>query len=136
MVYDEDNIFTHLLVMCFPFWQRLDVLSRCFYLDSPQNARNNGMTVKSKREADIEAKYVATQPFVLKRCSEKPFSFTSLSQLITENGGRVVDLNEPKLTHIVIDKRDDSRRLELMKRTSKYDVLSVMRKLLGAHVYI
>lgn len=29
-------------------------------------------------------------------------------------------LNEPKLTHVVLDKRDDSRRVELMKRTSKY----------------
>lgn len=36
-----------------------------------------------------------------------------------ENGGKVVDLTEPRLTHIIIDKRDDSRRLELMKRTSK-----------------
>jgi hypothetical protein len=31
----------------------------------------------------------------------------------------VVDLAEAKLTHVVVDKRDVSRRLELMKRTSK-----------------
>jgi hypothetical protein len=31
----------------------------------------------------------------------------------------VVDLAEPKLTHVVVDKRDVSRRSELMKRTSK-----------------
>ena len=48
-----------------------------------------------------------------------PFSFSQLSKLITDNGGKVVDLTEPKLTHIVVDKRDVSRRLELMKRTSK-----------------
>lgn len=46
--------------------------------------------------------------------------FSALSSLITENGGRVVDLGEPKLTHIVIDQRDASRRLELIKRTSKF----------------
>jgi DNA ligase-4 len=46
-------------------------------------------------------------------------SFTDLSNTITKNGGRIVDLDEPKLTHVIIDKRDDSRRLELMKRTSK-----------------
>jgi hypothetical protein len=48
-----------------------------------------------------------------------PFSFSQLSKSITDNGGKVVDLTEPKLTHIVVDKRDVSRRLELMKRTSK-----------------
>lgn len=36
-----------------------------------------------------------------------------------KHGGRIVDLDEPKLTHVVVDKRDDSRRLELIKRTSK-----------------
>lgn len=46
-------------------------------------------------------------------------SFDSLSVLIRENGGRIVDLDEPKLTHIIVDKHDDSRRLELIKRTSK-----------------
>lgn len=47
-------------------------------------------------------------------------SFVDISKLIQENGGRVVGLTEPKLTHVVIDKRDDSRRIELIKRTSKY----------------
>ena len=40
--------------------------------------------------------------------------------MITSNGGRVARLDEPKLTHIVVDRRDASRRLELMRRTSKY----------------
>jgi DNA ligase-4 len=44
--------------------------------------------------------------------------------MIQENGGKVVDLDEAKLTHIIIDKRDDSRRLELMKRTAKLVHLS------------
>ncbi|KAG5647455.1 hypothetical protein DXG03_009386 [Asterophora parasitica] len=78
-----------------------DTAMECFYLDSPGNANANGMTVKSKLEKDISK------------------SFAEVSEKITENGGRVVGLEEPKLTHIVIDKRDDSRRLELIKRTSK-----------------
>lgn len=40
--------------------------------------------------------------------------------MIISNGGRVAGLDDPKLTHIVVDKRDASRRQELMKRTSKY----------------
>ena len=48
-------------------------------------------------------------------------SFVELSKLITENGGKVTDdLSASKLTHVVIDNRDESRRVELMKRTSKY----------------
>ena len=31
----------------------------------------------------------------------------------------MVDLGEPKLTHVLVDRRDVSRRLELMKRTSQ-----------------
>jgi len=73
----------------------------CFYLDSPENARKHDMSVKSKHEADISK------------------SFEELAELITKNGGRILDLDEPKLTHIVFDKRDTSRRAELMKRTSK-----------------
>lgn len=48
------------------------------------------------------------------------YSFAEVEKLITENGGRLGDLNEPKLTHVVLDRRDESRRLELIKRTSKY----------------
>lgn len=46
-------------------------------------------------------------------------SFEELSKLIVDNGGKIVGLDEPKLTHVVVDKRDESRRLELIKRTSK-----------------
>lgn len=53
-------------------------------------------------------------------------SFAQLSVTIRDNGGKVVDLDEPKLTHIIIDKRDDSRRLELMKRTAKSVLFSLI----------
>ncbi|OJT11573.1 DNA ligase 4, partial [Trametes pubescens] len=85
MAYDEERIFKHL----------------CLYLDSPSNARKHGMTVNTKREADIEKR------------------FSEMSNVITENGGRVADLDDPKLTHVVLDKRDISRRKELIARTSE-----------------
>lgn len=46
-------------------------------------------------------------------------SFLRVSRSIEENGGKIVDLNNPKLTHIVLDKRDVSRRIMLMQLTSK-----------------
>ncbi|KAI0051030.1 DNA ligase IV [Auriscalpium vulgare] len=85
MEYDTERIFTHLR----------------FYLDSPDNARKNGLKVATKAEAAISR------------------SFSELSKLITENGGRISDVDDPKLTHIVLDKRDASRRHELIQRTSK-----------------
>jgi DNA ligase-4 len=47
-------------------------------------------------------------------------SFERVSKVIEDNGGRIAELDDAKLTHVVLDKRDDSRRRELMKRTSKY----------------
>jgi DNA ligase-4 len=44
-------------------------------------------------------------------------SFDQVSRSIQENGGKLVALDDPKLTHIVLDKRDNSRRLMLMQRT-------------------
>ncbi|KAJ3559037.1 hypothetical protein NM688_g581 [Phlebia brevispora] len=85
MEYDQELIFKHL----------------CFYLDSPANAREVGMEVKTKHEAEITK------------------NFDEISRLITENGGRIVGLDEPKLTHIIVDKRDISRRVALIRRTSK-----------------
>ncbi|KAF9525150.1 DNA ligase 4 [Crepidotus variabilis] len=74
----------------------------CFYLDTQENAMKHGMNVKlQKHEKDIKA------------------SFIEVGKMITDNGGRVGGLDEPKLTHVVLDRRDDSRRLELIKRTSK-----------------
>ncbi len=77
------------------------------------------MTAKSKYERVIDARSV--QFFLsLQRSECSIVSFEEVEKLIISNGGRVVDLDEPKLTHVVIDKRDDSRRLELMRRTAKY----------------
>lgn len=46
-------------------------------------------------------------------------SFEQIAALIKTNGGKIADLAEPKLTHVIVDKRDISRRLELMRLTSK-----------------
>lgn len=46
-------------------------------------------------------------------------SLLKVSQNIEENGGKIVDLNNPKLTHVVIDKRDMSRRIILMQLASE-----------------
>ena len=46
-------------------------------------------------------------------------SFARLAQVITDNGGKICDLDDPKLTHVLVDKRDESRRLELIKRTAQ-----------------
>ncbi|CCM06278.1 uncharacterized protein FIBRA_08529 [Fibroporia radiculosa] len=73
----------------------------CFYLDSPVNARKHDMTVNPKNEDALTR------------------SFDKLSLLITKNGGHVADLDKPTLTHVVLDKRDITRRSELIKRTSK-----------------
>jgi len=88
MEYDNELLFKHL----------------CFYLDSPPNAKANGMSVtisSSLESAIIKA-------------------FAQVEREIIENGGWVTsDLKEAKLTHIVLDKRDTKRRVELMRQTSK-----------------
>jgi len=85
--YDTELIFKHLM----------------FYLDSPTNARSNGMEV--------------TASALIQDLSEKEMA--TIEQLITENGGKVTsNLEESKLTHVVLFKQDISRRVVLMRRTS------------------
>ncbi|KAI9457174.1 ATP dependent DNA ligase domain-containing protein [Boletus coccyginus] len=73
----------------------------CFYIDSPDNAHKNEMAVKTKYEKEISD------------------HLREVSRNIEENGGKIVDLDNPKLTHVVLDKRDVSRRIALMQRTSE-----------------
>jgi DNA ligase-4 len=45
-------------------------------------------------------------------------SFDETREKILANGGRITnELNDPKLTHIVLDDRDRSRRIPLMRET-------------------
>ena len=90
---------------------------RCFYLDSPANAKHNGMSIRYTDEELLDKR---CDPIPTNLLSYSPMSsFEELAKKIVVNGGKIVDLDEPKLTHIVLDKRDTSRRLELTKRTSK-----------------
>jgi hypothetical protein len=93
--------------------------TRCFYIDTPDNARMNGMVVKDKREGDITRQYVGWRRSKYFRLTYAFHSLSSIAELITSNGGRLGALEEPKLTHIILDKRDVSRRKELGARTSK-----------------
>lgn len=65
-------------------------------------------------------------------------SFERILKLIVDNGGQIAELDDAKLTHVVLDKRDDSRRRELMKRTSKYvpmHLLHYFPLILGSHIF-
>ena len=83
--YDQDLIFKHLYVshpINSPkkqFWCiRWLTTSRCFYLDSPDNARKNEMTIKSdKNEAEITTRYTS---FLLPPLSD---SFENKNQWLT-----------------------------------------------------
>lgn len=77
------------------------------------------MVVKPKHEIAITSRLrmIFHRWFPLRSHGTSSFDF--ITKLISDNGGRVVDLDEPKLTHVVLDKRDDSRRRELLTRTSK-----------------
>jgi DNA ligase-4 len=51
--------------------------------------------------------------------SDKRKRLEKIADIITTNGGKIVGLHEGKLTHVVLDKRDVTRRIELIKATSQ-----------------
>lgn len=59
------------------------------------------------------------------------YRFLDVEDIITANGGRIVELSNPKLTHILVDKRDIGRRKELMRMTAKCTIFFV-----GLHLLI
>jgi DNA ligase 4 len=94
-----------------------NALDSYFYLDTPSNARKNDMSITSRHEDAIAKRFV--EHTLRLTFTKGIFSFVRISKLILDNGGRVAGLDDAKLTHVVLDKRDDTRRRELMKRTSK-----------------
>ncbi|KAG8787200.1 DNA ligase (ATP) [Serendipita sp. 397] len=73
-----------------------------FYLDSPSNARKNRMLVKTSKEVNLEKR------------------FEEIAKLVTKYGGRVTsDIQDPKLTHVILDNDDLSRRKTIFGLTSK-----------------
>jgi DNA ligase 4 len=101
-----------------------DMLGSYFYLDTPQNARKNGMSATSRHEDAILKRFVEYNP-PQKKPTKDIMSFERITKSIEDNGGQIAELDDPKLTHVVLDKRDDSRRRELMKRTSKYGSICI-----------
>ncbi|ORX34780.1 ATP dependent DNA ligase domain-domain-containing protein [Kockovaella imperatae] len=85
MEYDDEKIFTHLV----------------FYVDTPENARANGLTDSSPR------------PEVSSRLEET-------KDLILEHGGKVTgNVDDVKLSHIIMDDDDSVRYAEISRRTAK-----------------
>ena len=78
----------------------------------------NEMVVNTKYEEEISDQCVS---LISARRMEAhvDVSLRKVSRNIEENGGKIVDLDNPKLTHVVVDKRDVSRRITLMQRTSQ-----------------
>lgn len=74
-----------------------------FYLDTAENAKKYGMVADENH----------------KDASEIHVNFQQVRKDLVKYGGTVVDLEDPQLTHILYDRRDDSRRIQLMRRTSK-----------------
>ncbi|PVG04723.1 putative DNA ligase [Serendipita vermifera] len=73
-----------------------------FYLDSPGCSRQNNLKVSTSNEKDIEER------------------FTTIRKDILAHGGQVItDIKDPKLTHVVLDNDDLSRRIALMRLTEK-----------------
>lgn len=102
---------------------RLCVFVSVFYLDTPDNARANGMDVTMP----VNVQKMATDKSV---DTIWPLTSTTLTlavcrllvteDLIKENGGRISsDVDDPRITHILIFKRDTTRKVALMRRTQK-----------------
>lgn len=116
--YDPTLIFRHLCANICLTHAVIDSMISCFYLDTPQGAGENGMTVNTKYEKEITEQYNSS----LTKFGQVLTTHDSFNKVLREieaNGGKVVGLDDPKLTHIVLDKRDTSRRLSLMQRTAK-----------------
>jgi hypothetical protein len=58
MEYDQEKIFKHLYVPPEAFYSLLDTIDSYFYLDTPHNARKNGMTAASKHEDAIVKRFI------------------------------------------------------------------------------
>ncbi|KAG9008171.1 DNA ligase (ATP) [Tulasnella sp. JGI-2019a] len=75
----------------------------CFYLDTADNTQKHSLSLKANSKAQ-SAKAI----------------FDRTREAILNNGGKIThSLDDIKLTHVVLNESDKSRRLELMRRTSR-----------------
>ncbi|KAF8740315.1 DNA ligase, partial [Rhizoctonia solani] len=82
--------------------QNLFFRNLCFYLDSPDNARDEDFLVSNTHESKIRLSMDRARKDVL-----------------VHGGALALGLSDPRLTHIVLHELDKSRRIELIRRTSK-----------------
>ena len=74
----------------------------------------------SRSTRKLSSKSEWAPPVTIERHSfNYTYSFAEVLNKITENGGKIAELDEPKLTHVVIDKLDATRRVKLIERTSQ-----------------
>lgn len=126
MQYDTDLIFKHLLVVslinlvyCTPessssaldvsIWIRPRMPAK-IACQLRQNMRSRSWTGSSNSCGTIRHQLY----------DKYASSFETIMGTITKNGGRIGSIDDPKLTHVLLDKRDISRRRELSSRTSQY----------------
>ena len=62
MEYDQERIFKHLCVLFSGSVNQCTTKNRCFYLDTPQNARENGLSTTSKHEDAITKRCAFSVP--------------------------------------------------------------------------
>lgn len=88
-----------------------------FYMDTPVNAKKNGLADSSPSDeasdrSDLDP-YHGTQLTELR--------LAEAARLLTESGGRIItDIQDRKLTHIVMDDDDSGRYAELVRKTAQY----------------
>ncbi|CAE6385973.1 unnamed protein product [Rhizoctonia solani] len=82
--------------------QNLFFRNLCFYLDSPDNARDEDFLVSNTHESKIRLSMDRAR-----------------KDILVHGGALALGLSDPRLTHIVLHELDKSRRIELIRRTSK-----------------
>ncbi|CAE7070145.1 unnamed protein product [Rhizoctonia solani] len=100
--YESSTVISAMSSMTSKLDQNLFFRNLCFYLDSPENARQEDFLVPASHENKIRS------------------SMDRARKDILVHGGAIASgLSDPRLTHIVLHELDKSRRIELIRRTSK-----------------
>lgn len=94
-----------------------------FYLDTAQAAELNDLKMANKPHSTV----LVDSHRSLKFMAQYFFPRLVKSELdILSNGGTIVPLDDPRLTHVIFDPDDVSRRLQIRKRVCRY-VLRIMQ---------
>lgn len=93
-----------------------DLACRFFYIDAVHYAKDNGLEVNND---DCGAWYVMYDNFIQARAITTP-SLKDVERKIKDHGGRIVDLIDPRLTHVIFDPEDTTRRLQIRQRIRRH----------------